>query len=78
MGHPTTRSAAYFLERSGIFRTHRHPVPSAQPGANPVHAYPVTPPLPLAEFLQVENGCTSPDRGQSTIWPWGEAGELPP
>jgi hypothetical protein len=78
MPHPTTRSAAYFLERTGIFRTQRHPVPSASPDSNPVHIYPLTPPHPLAEFLLVENGLPSPDRGQSDIWPWGETGELPP
>ena len=75
--HPTTRSAALFLERAGIFLTRRHPVPSVGPGGNPVHVYPLTPPLPLPELLMVENGCPPPDRGQSTIWPHGEAGELP-
>jgi len=78
MPFPTTRSAALFLERTGIFRTLRHPVPAASPDLNPVHNYPVIPPLPLPGFLWFENGIPSPDRGQSEIWPWGEAGEEPP
>ena len=78
MPYPTTRSAALFLERSGIFPTQRHPVPSVAPDSNPVHIYPVTPPLPLPVFLLPTNGIPPPDRGQSIIWPWGEAGELPP
>jgi hypothetical protein len=78
MPYPTTRSAAYYLERTGIFPTLRHPVPAANPGMNPVHNYPLTPPLPLAEFQLIDNGCPPPDRGQSDIWPWGEGGELPP
>jgi hypothetical protein len=78
MGYPTTRSAAYFLERAGIFPTPRHPVPAASPDTNPVHAYPlVPPPYPLPALLRGQNGCPPPDRGQSDIWPWGEAGELP-
>ena len=78
MNYPTTRSAAYFLERTGIFPTLRHPVPAANPGGNPVHDYPAMPPLPLPPFMLIENGAPPPDRGQSDIWPWGEAGELPP
>ena len=78
MSYPTTRSAAYFLERIGFFPTLRHPVPAANPDNNPVHNYPVSPPLPLPELLWFENGIPPPDRGQSTIWPWGEKGELPP
>lgn len=79
MGYPTTRSAALFLERAGIFPTQRHPVPSANPGGNPVHVYPLpVPPHPNPKLIWYENGIPSPDRGQSDIWPWGEAGELPP
>ena len=78
MGYPTTRSAALFLERAGIFATRRHPAPAANPDRNPAHYYPVTPPLPLPSLLLHENGTPAPDRGQSDIWPWGEAGELPP
>jgi hypothetical protein len=78
MPFPTTRSAVLFLERRGIIPTQRHPVPGANPDGNPVHYYPVTPPLPLPGFLWFENGLPSPDRGQTEIWPWGEAGELPP
>ena len=75
--YPTTRSAALFLERVGIFPTLRHPVPAANPDDNPVHVYPVTPPLPLPAYLRQENGCPPPDRGQSDVWPWGESGDLP-
>lgn len=78
MPYPATRSAALYLERIGFFPTQRHPVPAAHPDSNPVHIYPLTPPLPLPEFLYAENGCPPPDRGQSDIWPHGEAGELPP
>jgi hypothetical protein len=78
MSYPTTRSAALFLERAGILPTLRHPVPAANPDLNPVHDYPVTPPLPLPALLWPVNGIPSPDRGQSDIWPWGDAGELPP
>ena len=75
--HPTTRSAALFLERAGITPTLRHPVPSANPDQNLVHVYPVIPPLPLPDLVRFENGLPPPDRGQSDIWPWGEAGDLP-
>jgi hypothetical protein len=78
MPYPTTRSAAYYLERIGYFPTQRHPVPSQFPDANPVHNYPVTPPLPLWPYQMADNGCPTPDRGQSDIWPWGEDGETPP
>jgi hypothetical protein len=79
MGYPTTRSAALYLERVGIFPTLRQPVPSASPDLNPIHSYPlVPPPHPWPFLIQYINGCPAPDRGQSDIWPWGEAGELPP
>ena len=78
MPYPVTRSAAYFLERAGIFPTQRHPTPSASPDDNPVHYYPlVPPPYPRPDLIRYVNGHPSPDRGQSDIWPWGEAGELP-
>lgn len=77
MSYPTTRSAAYFLERVGIFPTQRHPLPSVAPSNNPVHVYPLVPPHPDPCLIGYENGCPPPDRGQSDIWPWGEAGELP-
>ena len=77
MGYPTSRSAAYFLERARIFPTMRHPLPAASPCTNPVHVYPLVPPHPDPRLICSENGCPPPDRGQSDIWPWGEAGEQP-
>jgi hypothetical protein len=77
MGYPTTRSAAYYLERTGIMPTLRHPVPAASPDTNPIHVYPLVPPQPWPRMIRYENGCPPPDRGQSDIWPLGAAGELP-
>lgn len=77
MAHPTTRSAALFLERVGIFPTERHPAPAANPDGNPIHSYPLAPPHPAARLIWYESGRPPPDAGQSDIWPHGEAGELP-
>jgi len=77
MGHPTTRSAALYLERARIFPTQRHPVPQASPDTNPVHVYPLLPPHPTPELIWYESGRPPPDAGQSKIWPHGEEGELP-
>lgn len=72
--HPTTRSAALFLERRGIFPTRRHPVPSMVPAENAVHSYPLTPPHPDPDLLGATQGQPPPDRGQTEVWPHGNAG----
>lgn len=66
-----SRSAKVFLERAGVRRTLRPPLPTAAPGLAPVLTVRVAAPLPLAEYQAVTLGNPPPDRGASAEWPHG-------
>ena len=66
-----SRSAKAFLERAGVRRTLRPPLPTAAPGVAPVLRVGVSAPLPLAEYQAVTLGSPPPDRGVTAEWPHG-------
>lgn len=69
-----SKSARLYLERAGVIRTTRGPVPLFAPGMNRIHAVPLQPPLPLPHLIQASQG-NAPDRHPAQIWPHASNGE---
>lgn len=69
-----SQSPIRFMERRGLIQTARAPVPRVAPDLCAVHNMPLKPPLPDPLLLQTVAGII-PDRGLTTQWPHGEAGE---
>lgn len=65
----TAGSARNFLERIGILKAYRNPMPAMTTGASLVHEIPLSPPLPLPELLGFLDGEPAPDRGKTLSWP---------
>jgi hypothetical protein len=64
-----SRSAKKYLERRGIFDTHRKPMSTASLNSLRVRDYPLEPPFPIPELRQYTQGDPVPDRGVSKEWP---------
>lgn len=65
----TLNSAKNFLERQGILRADRCPMPRTSPGWWKVHTIPLAPPLPLPPLQFYLLGDPPPDRGVTRDWP---------
>jgi hypothetical protein len=67
-----SHSSKLYLERKGLYATHRLGGPRLNIGANAVHTIPLTIPNPsvCAEFAMQ---ATQPDAGHTKLWPRGEA-----
>lgn len=64
-------SSRAFMERLGVRKTLRRPMPTEAPGRLGVVNTPVEKPWPLPELMFHREGSPAPDRGQSEEWPHG-------
>ena len=65
------KSAWRYMERKKLEPTVRSPASKYSTTSSRIHTYPLDPPLPHPEQLDV----LTPDVGDATVWPHGSAGE---
>ena len=70
-----SRSSKAFMERGGLRRTLRGPLPAHDFGvdANKIHAMPLEEPMPIPEAAAVLQNVKPPDRGRTEEWPNGSS-----
>jgi hypothetical protein len=64
-----SRSPKKYLERRGIFETHRKPMSTVSLNSLNLRDYPIQPPFPVMGLRQYTQGDPVPDRGISKEWP---------